>query len=82
MFKGAEFSIEASAIAVRRCTSTILKAVGRGELVGVRRGKRLFISAVELNRWAEDRGLNVSGKELAKLALRLVAHRQGREDAA
>ena len=77
-----EYSIEAAGVAVKRCASTILNSLARGELSGIRRGKRVYISARELDRWAEDRGLAVSGKELAKLALRLAAHRQDTGDAA
>jgi hypothetical protein len=79
-----EFSIEASAIAVRRCAAVITKALGSGELRGIRRGKRTYNSRSELDAWAERKGLRMSGKELATLALRLAAMQKhiGMEDAA
>lgn len=76
-----EISIEAAGLAVRRCASTIMKALARGELSGIRRGQSVYISAWELNRWAEDRGLGMSSKELARLALRLAADQEQTEDA-
>ena len=67
-----EYSIEAAGVAVRRCASTIMNALARGELAGVRRGRRVYITARELNRWSEEKGLKISSGEVSRLAFRLA----------
>ena len=67
-----ELTIEESACRVRRCTRVIAGALAKGELIGRRKGTRVYISRRELDAWAASKGISVDTQETMADVLKLV----------
>jgi hypothetical protein len=65
-------TIEESAVRVQRCGRIISQALQRGELEGVRKGKRIFIPGKQLDEWARRKGLPTEDARATQSLVRAV----------